>query len=360
MPTVVHSRFRLPVKKRIVALPALLGGVVALWPAGVFALPRPSWNPGPPWAPVDPKASEMHMISNLFWIMLVLSAIVFIIVAGALIYIIMHNSARAGDNEPPAQVYGSRPIEITWTAIPFVILVVAFGFTVKYIHDINSPPAGSHPLDIVAKAHQWWWEFDYPTLNITTANEVHVPANVPLHFHVESADVIHSFWVPQLQRQIDANPGQDNAVFAEMNTPGIYGGMCYEYCGTAHAWMKFRMVVQPTSAFNAWAKHMQAPATKPSGGLALAGEKLFMASTCVECHTIDMTGSKANGPSAPNLTHLASRWTIGAGAARMTTGDAMAWIHNPSHFKPGALMPGYPLLSKHQIKELATYLMSLK
>jgi cytochrome c oxidase subunit 2 len=360
MPTVVQTGLRVLARKRVLALPAALGALAALWPDGAFALPRPTWNPGPPWAPLDPKSPEMHMISNLFWIMLVLSTIVFIIVVGAIAYIIRNNSAKAGDTEPPPQIYGSRPVEITWTAIPFVILVVAFGFTVKYIHDINTAPPGAHPLDIVAKAHQWWWEFDYPTLNITTANEVHVPANVPLHFHVESADVIHSFWVPQLQRQIDANPGQDNAVFAEMDTPGIYGGDCYEYCGDAHAWMKFRMVVQPKGAFNAWASHMKGPASKPSGGLALAGEKLFMSSTCVECHTIDMPGSKAGGTAAPNLTHLASRWTIGAGAARMTLGDAMGWVHQPSHFKPGVLMPGYPLLSQHQLKSLATYLMSLK
>lgn len=360
MPTIVQAGLHGLTKKRVVVPAAVLAAGAGLWPSGAFALPRPSWNPGPPWAPVDPKAAEMHMISNLFWIMLVLSAIIFIGVTGVLIYIIMRNSARPGDTEPPRQIYGSRPIEITWTAIPFVILVVAFGFTVKYIHDINTPPVGSHPLDVIARGHQWWWEFDYPTLNITTANEVHVPANVPLHFHVESADVIHSFWVPQLQRQVDANPGQDNAVFAEMDTPGIYGGDCYEYCGDAHAWMKFRMVVQPRAAFNAWAAHMKGPAVKPTSGLAAAGEKIFMSHTCVECHTIDMKGSKASGTAAPNLTHLASRWTIGAGAARMTLGDAMGWVHQPSHFKPGVLMPGYPLLSKHDTKALAAYLMSLK
>jgi cytochrome c oxidase subunit 2 len=124
--------------------------------------------------------------------------------------------------------------------------------------------------------------------------------------------------------------------------------------------MKFRMVVQPKAAFNAWATHMASTATKPKSGLALAGEKLFMASTCVECHTIDMAGSKASGTAAPNLTHLASRWTIGAGAARMNMADAMGWIHEPSHFKPGVLMPGYPLLTHQQIKSLAAYLMSLK
>lgn len=349
-------------KKRLLVLLGItaLIGVLALWPdAALAAPPRPSWNPGPPWAPVAPKSGEMRMISDLFWIMLGLSAIIFIGVAGVLLYSVFNFRANPDAPTPP-QIYGNRPIEIGWTALPFLILIVAFIFTAKYIHDINSPPKGAKPLDIVARGHQWWWEFYYPGLNLTTANELHVPTNTPLHFHVESADVIHSFWTPQLQRQVDANPGQDNAVYVEMNQPGIYGGMCYEYCGDGHAWMKYRVVVQPKAQFDAWAKHMASDAAQPSGGAAALGQKVFMSHTCVDCHTITYPGSKAGGTVAPNLTHLASRWTIGAGAAPLTQADAEAWIRQPSHYKPGVLMPGYPLLSKQDIHALAAYLMSLK
>jgi cytochrome c oxidase subunit 2 len=339
----------------VVAVAAL----VALWPhSALAATPRPNWNPGPPWAPVDPKSPEMHMISDLFWIMLAISAVVFFVVFGALLYSIF--KFRGGpDAEPPSQIYGNRTIEISWTAIPFVILLVAFTITAKYIHDINSPPKGATPLNIIAKGHQWWWEFDYPSLHVISADEIHVPSNVPLHFHVESADVIHSFWVPQLQRQIDANPGQDNAVFVQMNEPGTYDGDCYEYCGDGHAWMKFRMIVQPRGAFNAWVKHMQSPAAKPTSGLALRGEKVFASHTCIECHSID--GLKgANGTVAPNLTHVGSRWAIAGGAAPVTVSALEQWIRGPSHFKPGALMPPYPLLSNADNRALATYLYSLK
>src|SRR5919202_751227 len=164
----------------VTGLAAVAVALALLWPDSVFAsTPRPSWNPGPPWAPVDPKSGEMKMISDLFWIMLALSAIIFIGVTGVLLYSAVHFRADPDAALPP-QIYGSRPIEISWTALPFLILIVAFAFTAKYIHDINSPPQGRTPLDIVARGHQWWWEFYYPSLHVTTANEVHVPTNTPL------------------------------------------------------------------------------------------------------------------------------------------------------------------------------------
>jgi cytochrome c oxidase subunit 2 len=327
-------------------------------PSRVFAVPRPNWNPGPPWAPVTPHSSEMLQISDLFWVTLVLSAIIFFGVCFVIAYSVFNFSAKPGEEGEPRQIYGNRTVEIAWTAVPFFILVIAFGFTVYYIHSINTPPKGSHPLDIDAIGHQWWWEFQYPSLGVVTANEVHVPAGVPLHFHVQSWDVIHSFWVPELQRQIDANPGQDNAVFAEMNTPGTYDGMCYEYCGEAHAWMKFRMIVEPKSAFDAWVRHERAPATKPTTTLQRLGQSVFLHNTCVSCHAI--TGTTAGGAVGPNLTHVGSRWTIGAGAAPMTQSAIQQWIQSPDYFKPGVNMPPYPFLSQKDVKALAAYLISLK
>jgi cytochrome c oxidase subunit 2 len=332
----------------------------AVWPAPALAAnPRPKWNPGVPWAPLHPHSGEMTEISNLFWIMLAISAIVFIGVSGAIVISIFRFSAKPGDPEP-RQIAGDRRLETLWTVIPFVILIFAFSATIKAITDINTPPKGSHPLDIVAMGHQWWWEFDYPSYRITTANEMHVPAGVPLHIHVESYDVIHSFWVPQLARQLDANPGQDNPVYVEMNQPGVYAGACYEYCGTAHAWMKFETVVEPKGEFDAWVKHMQSNAATPAGGEAAQGEKVFMAHTCIDCHAINFPGSVANGGVGPNLTHVGSRWTIGAGAAPVSVATLMQWVHDPSSFKPGVNMPPYALLNQKDLKALATYLYSLK
>jgi len=323
----------------------------------VLATPRPPWKPGPPWIITKPHAPEMHQISDLFWAILILSAIIFAIVCAILIASIVRFSGRDGDPEP-RQVYGNRKVEMLWTGIPAIILVVAFIFTAKGVHDINQPVKGATIFDVVARGHQWWWEFYYPSLGIITANEVHLPVNTSIHFHVESADVIHSFWAPELARQIDANPGQDNAVYTELTETGVYAGACYEYCGTAHAWMKFQVVVQSKSQFDAWASHEKSNAVTPTTTLAAQGYKVFITNTCVDCHTIN--GTRAGGTNAPNLTHVASRWTIGAGAAPMSLANLEKWVRDPTSFKPGALMPPYPLLSKQELNALATYLYSLK
>jgi cytochrome c oxidase subunit II len=333
----------------------------ALPPAAALAVPRPNWNPGPPWAPLAPMSGEMTEISTLFWFMLALSAFIFAIVVFMLVYSIVNYSGKDGDPEP-RQVFGNRTVEIAWTVIPTLILLVAFGATVKAIHDINTGSTGK-VLQVRAIGHQWWWEFQYPGLRIETANEVHVPTGVQIHFHVESYDVIHSFWVPQLFRQIDANPGQDNAVYTKLDKTGVFGGACYEYCGVAHAWMKFDVVAQTPAQFNAWAKHEEQPETPTtSPGITAAdiaaGKKIFANETCVECHAIQ--GTRAGGVVGPNLTHFASRWTIGAGAAPVDKPDLMAWIENPQTYKQGVSMPPYPQFSRKQISKLADYLLSLK
>lgn len=333
--------------------------LLALVPGAAFAdTPRPAWHPGPPWAPLAPASGEVSEISNLFWIMLVLSGVIFAGVCFVLVYNIVHFSGKDGDPEPK-QVFGNRTVELIWTIIPTLILLVAFGATVKAIHDINSSgsPAGKS-LQIRAIGHQWWWEFQYPGQKVETANEVHIPTGVRVHFHVESYDVIHSFWIPQLTRQLDANPGQDNAVYTEMNRTGVFAGACYEYCGTAHAWMKFRTVVQTPAQFNAWIKHEQTLAATPTSPAIAAGRQVFLSNTCVKCHAIQ--GTTAGGVVGPNLTHFASRWTIGAGAAPITKTDLMNWIENPDTYKPGVVMPPYPFLTHKQVSDLADYLLSLK
>ena len=298
----------------------------------------------------------MLEISNLFWVMLVLSAIVFFGVSGVLFYSVFH--FRGGRDVPePKQVYGNRVLEIAWTLIPTLILVVAFIATVKAIHDINTPEKGKI-MNIDVIGHQWWWEFRYREQGVTTANELHLPTGVPIHFHITSHDVIHSFWTPQLQRQVDANPAIDNAVFLKVDRPGIYDGDCYEYCGAAHAFMKYRVAVQTPSQFNAWVRAQKRPAYNPTSGLAALGKKVFLGNSCVNCHFV--AGTSAGGVVGPILTHVGSRWSIGAGAAPMSVNDLMRWIHDPTAYKPNVLMPGYPLLTQKDLKALATYIASLK
>jgi cytochrome c oxidase subunit 2 len=336
--------------------------LVSMPPAAALAnIPRPNWDPGPPWAPLAPQSSEMHEISNLFWIMAIISGVVLAAVVFMLVYSIVNFTGKEGDPEP-RQIFGNRQVEILWTIIPTLILLFAFGATVKAIHDINSAGTGK-VLQIRAIGHQWWWEFQYPSLGIETANEVHVPTGTQIHFHVESYDVMHSFWIPQLTRQIDANPGQDNAVYTVLNTPGVFDGACYEYCGVEHTWMKFRAVVQTPAQFTAWAKHEAKPQSPTASPLATqaslaAGQKVFLGNTCVECHAIQ--GTTAGGVVGPNLTHVGSRWSIAAGAVPLDKQNLMAWIGNPSRYKAGVNMPGYPTLTQKQLSALADYLLSLK
>jgi cytochrome c oxidase subunit 2 len=292
-------------------------------------------------------------------VILVLAGIMFIGIVTAIALCIVRYSHRPGDTDEPPQVFGDRRVELLWTIIPTIVLMVAFVATVKAMSDINNPRTSKALFDVTAIGHQWWWEFQYPQYKLETANEVHVPTGVYVRFHVTSADVIHSFWVPQLQRQIDANPGAGlvNTVYQIVHKPGVYYGACYEYCGTAHAWMKFEEVVQTPAQFRAWVKHEQQPASTPTGEAAV-GQKIFLSQTCVTCHAIN--GTPAGGAVAPNLTHVGSRWAIGAGAAPVNVPNVQAWIFNPGIYKPGALMPSYSNLSQKDLHALATYIVSLK
>lgn len=316
-----------------------------------------------PQTTLDPKGSSSRIILDLYKVIGVMAAIVFVVVEGLLVYSVVRFRRRPDDGIP-LQIHGNQPIEIVWTIIPLAVLIVAFGATVIAIHDINTPGKGTI-MNVTVVGHQWWWEFQYPvqpgiSRPISTANEIHIPAGQNVHFHITSHDVIHSFWIPQVQRQVDANPGEDNAVYTKVDQPGTYDGMCYEYCGDAHAWMKARMIVQSPAQFYAWTRAQEQSATSPSSALALQGQKVFSSNTCINCHTLSYTGSHASGIVGPNLTHLASRWTIGAGAAPMDKQDLAAWIRNPSDYKPGTLMPDYPALSKKDLSALVAYLINLK
>ena len=325
------------------------------WPPPVQ--PTPNWNPGPPWAPVDPKGPEMHLISNLFWIVFALGMVVMAFVVAFLVINTVRYTARPDTPDPP-QLFGNHRVEVAWTIIPTAVLVVAFAATVYAIHDINTPAKGATILNVNAIGHQWWWEFQYPTLGVVTAGEVHIPQGETIHFHVQSDDVIHSFWTPQLQRQVDANPGQDNAVYVKMDTPGVYSGMCYEYCGTDHAWMKYRLVVEPAAEFKAWVRQQQRPAKAHLTGVLAYGRTVFLNHSCVDCHAVN--GTAAGGAVAPNLTHVGSRWAIGGGSAPNTILGLESWIYDPNQYKPGVLMPAFKTLSEKDIKALAAYLYSLK
>ncbi len=275
-------------------------------------------------------------------------------VEGALLYVIYRFRARPGDGDA-VQVYGNRRLEVWWTVVPALILVVMFGLTVRAMADEESaPPADALPVTVIG--HQWWWEFQYPTLNAVTANEVHVPVGRAIKFTLKSADVVHNFWFPILGGKQELVPGQDNPWTFTVDKAGDYDGACSEYCGGPHAWMRLTLVAQSAADFQAWADTQKAGTTS-STPLSAAAFEVFTVNACSQCHAI--RGTSAAGAVAPDLTHVGSRETLAGGAIKNDAAGMRRWLANPQAVKPGSLMPNLHL-SDEQLNTLTQYLEGLK
>ena len=308
-------------------------------------------------ASFDPVTSEGQRIGTLFWVLLGLSLLLFLGICGVLSYMLIRFRGRPGDPDPPP--HGShRALEIGWTATPLLLLAVLFVVSVQTVRAIERHDES--PLRVVVTGHQWWWEFTYPDLNVVTANELHLPVGRPVELTIRSADVLHSFWVPQFGWMRDAIPNRTNVMPANVQRAGTYEGACTQFCGIQHAWMRDRVVAQPPAEFDAWVRAQQAPEAPPPAmpdSLVAQGRQLFLSSTCINCHTV--RGTPAAGRAAPDLTHLASRTAIGAGIAANTSETLRQWVLDPKSIKPGALMPGYPF-SDGQLSAIVAYLGSLR
>jgi cytochrome c oxidase subunit 2 len=305
-------------------------------------------------SPLSPASPLSAAIAHLFTIVLLIAAAILFIVAGLVAYIVIRYRRRPGAGEP-RQVTGNLALEIVWTAIPVAILATILVLTIRTIHIVNPPVANIAP-DVDVIAHQWWWEVRYPKSGAVTANEIHIPTGERLLFRIESADVIHDFWVPRLAHKVDAIPGHPNHVWVEADRPGTYRGSCNEYCGLGHAWMLLRVIAEPRAEFEAWQRAQFATAFPPSGSEAVAGAKLFFDRTCANCHTIG--GSSATGSVGPDLTHVASRETLASGALDNTPANLERWLANPDSVKP-SLMPNLHL-SPAEVRQLAAYLEELR
>jgi cytochrome c oxidase subunit 2 len=329
-----------------VALPALAAAVDGTAPTpNIFA----------------PVSTPAVAIRDIAFFVLGITAVIFVLVAGFATYTIVRYRRRATDSpsEPP-QIYGSHRIELAWTVVPFLIVVVLFLVTGRYIWSIERQPQPPGALEVTIIGNQWWWEIRYPKLGVVTANELHVPVSdpaqpVPTFITLESADVAHSFWVPQLAGKMDLIPNKTNHLWIDPTRPGTYVGQCAEYCGLQHGLMLLVVVVHPKDEFERWvaAQRAQArddPATRH-------GRDLFARLACINCHTV--RGTPANGVFGPDLTHLMSRSTIGAGAARNTRENLHAWIEDPATLKSGALMPAMKV-SREELDALTSYMVTLQ
>ncbi|HZJ00384.1 MAG TPA: cytochrome c oxidase subunit II [Gemmatimonadaceae bacterium] len=400
----------------------------------------------------DPHSDLGRAIDSIWDRLLLLGTIVFVLVEGALLFVVFRYRRRPSDTGAPPQTHGNATLEIIWTIIPALILLFIAVPTVRTIFKTQAP-AVAGALEIQVIGHQWWWEFRYPEYNIVTANEIYIPTGRTVNFKMTSQDVIHSFWIPQLAGKRDVIANHTNYIWFTPDTTlgaSVWNGFCTEYCGASHAKMRFRVFTVKPDQFASWVKGQQAPAafgaqpnapppmlmpfpgakndraapappanpavTKPAGaaaatlasagpaytfprneaefdyakphtpvpagltftpgltGNAARGQQVYSSAACIGCHTI--TGNPMSmGVAGPNLTHIGSRATIGAGTFPNTPAYLALWIKNARAMKPGILMPTLgknqydpqlkqPVttggLDDQQIADIVAYLTSLK
>lgn len=318
----------------------------------------------------DPATPQATSIRSLFWLVILITGVIFVGVEGLLAFFLYEYSRKKSDpNAEPAQVYGSIPIEVAWTAVPtlivFVIVMIVVRIEYEVKADAETIPANSIPLRIRVVGHQWWWEYNYfeydgKPLSMTTANELVIPVGEegvarPIMLTLESADVCHSYWVPRLSGKTDLIPGRVNELWFETKLAGDYVGQCAEYCGTQHANMLLHVRAVSPDEFEKWLSDQASPAADDPA--VAEGKKVFLSETCVNCHTVQ--GTAAKGRVGPDLTHLMSRHTIAAGMISNTPEHLRDWIHDPQDIKPGCLMPAFRLESS-KMDLLVKYLGSLK
>jgi len=323
------------------------------------------WMPGngPQATPsiMAPASTPAHEIHALSYFVLSVTGGIFLVVAGLLTYAIIKFRAKDSDwNTEPAQIYGSTQIELAWTVIPVLIVIVLFLTTARLIFAIQDAPEPPSALNVMVIGHQFWWEFRYPSFGIVTANELHVPlssdrSQVPTYLSLLSADVDHSFWVPQLAGKTDLIPNHPNSTWINPLQPGMYIGQCAQFCGAQHALMLLRVYVDTPEQFAAWVKNQQLPAVEDPS--VIAGRQIFETQACINCHTIQ--GTVATGRFGPDLTHLMSRQTLAAGAMANNPANLRQWIKDPDTFKSGCLMPAMQL-SDQQLDQVTAYLLTLR
>jgi cytochrome c oxidase subunit 2 len=308
----------------------------------------------------DPASTPADAIAGLSLLVLAMTGVIFVGVGGLLVYAIVRFRRRGDETAEPAQVYGSNQVELAWTIVPMLMVVVLFLATARVITRVQQAAEPDGALQIVAVGHQFWWEYRYPGSGVVTANELHVPVSGagqrgPTYITLLSADTDHSFWVPRLAGKTDLIPNRINSTWIEPADTGVYLGQCAQYCGTQHARMLLRVYVDTPAAFDGWIAAQQRPAAIDEA--AYAGRRIFQRTSCVNCHAI--AGTAAKGRFGPDLTHVMSRDTIAAGLVPNTRENLRRWIRNPDDIKPGSRMPAMNLTDQ-ELDAVTAYLTSLR
>jgi cytochrome c oxidase subunit 2 len=366
------------------------GGLHARWrhqvrsaaaAAGVSGLAAVACSGAP--SPFDPAGPRAARIAELGWVVIGIAAVIFVVVVSLLAVGLFHrrltavvvgNYAPRGAPEgaaererrestpdvpdvPAGNGSGTRWVVAGGIIVPAIVLAVTLGLTVRALGAIA--PGRTADLEVEVVGYQFWWEVRYPGHGFVTANEIHIPTGRSVALTLTSQDVIHSFWVPQLQGKLDLIPGKSNTLWLQADSPGVYRGQCAEFCGIQHAQMALLVVAEPPAAFEAWAAAHRAPARQPADSLVQRGAQVFAREGCITCHSVRHGEQRIGGQVGPDLTHLASRRTIAAGALPNTRGNLAGWILNPQAIKPGSKMPPVPM-DGESLQSLLAYLESLE
>jgi cytochrome c oxidase subunit 2 len=314
---------------------------------------------------LDAQGPGAARIAELWWLMLGLSVPIILLILGVVVFVLLRRRAASGGPEiPPAASRGGRNW-LLWGGVvmPAVVVAIVLGFTIRTLAALAATEA---PIEVEVTGRRWWWEIVYPGHGVITANELHIPVGTPVRLTLQSADVIHSFWAPQLHGKMDLIPGSVNQLVIEADETGVYRGVCAEFCGVQHTHMGFLVVAQTQEEFERWLAAQQQPAAAVEDGPAGRGQQVFLAAGCAYCHRVDgLEGSRLGSTLdasvvglGPDLTHLNSRSTIAAGTLANNRGNLAGWVANPQHTKPGSLMPP-TFLPAEDFHALLAYLESL-
>jgi cytochrome c oxidase subunit II len=319
-------------------------------------------GPQTPLDPAGPQAAQIeHTLFLIFWITSIVTAIVFAVLA----YAVLRQHSRGGMPRP-FKVDPATERRATWMVGAAIGITVVLLFVMMISSFITSHKtavlADSTALKVNVYGHEWWWEVEYPNDEqpsriVRTANEIHVPAGAVVDIHGTSRDVIHSFWAPNIHGKKDLLPGYWNDLTLQVDKPGTWRGQCAEFCGLQHAHMAFQIVAQSPQDFDSWYLGQLKPAPEPQTAQTIHGREVFLSHPCVMCHTI--RGTAAASTVGPDLTHIASRSTIAAGTLVNNTGSLTGWIANAQSIKPGCRMPPNPMPS-NDLNDLVAYLETLR
>ena len=326
-----------------------------LLPATALASPD-----GPPSA-LEPASPASAAIADLHNFVLLIAAGVFVVVEGLIVLAALRYRRRPQDAGEPPQIHGNTRLEIAWTVAPAIIVVALFVLTLRAQQNIDAASYSAEPgvpITVEVIGHQWWWEFRYPDFGITTAGQMVIPVGRIINLQITSADVIHSFWAPELGGKTDAIQGVINRSLLRASRPDDYYGQCAELCGVSHAYMRLVVTAVSEEEFAAWATSQAKDAVEPTEEAAQAGQQVFQSAGCVGCHVIRGVPG-AVGKTGPDLTHVASRPYIAGGILATTPYNLAKWLADPPAVKPGSLMPNLNL-PPADIESLVAYLQTLK